>query len=103
MLAPDELQWIIEEGFPFTVNDHSPNMSTEAVVLSNSIGLADMRRLQVLFPREIVHTPRINVAMRVLSCYAAITALKISSWLSYASYELPFYEVLLAGHCRADK
>jgi len=57
--APDELQLIIEEGFPFSTNDHNPNMSTGAVVLSNSIALADMCRLQVLFSRKIVFPSRI--------------------------------------------
>ena len=44
--AADELQWIIEEGFPFSV-DHLPNGSHGPVLLSNSVGLADMCRLQV--------------------------------------------------------
>ena len=40
--------FIIEEGFPFSKVGHPPNTSAEAVLLSNSIGLADMSRLQVL-------------------------------------------------------
>ncbi len=44
--APDELQWIIEEGFPFAP-EHVPNGSQGPVLLSNSVGLADMCRLQV--------------------------------------------------------
>ncbi|KAG0570673.1 hypothetical protein KC19_6G179500 [Ceratodon purpureus] len=46
--APDELQWIIEEGFPFSAMDHTPNTSTGAVILSNSIGLADLCRLEAI-------------------------------------------------------
>ncbi|KAH9572717.1 hypothetical protein CY35_02G167000 [Sphagnum magellanicum] len=45
--APDELQWIIEEGFPFAP-EHVPNGSQGPVVLSNSVGLADMCRLQAI-------------------------------------------------------
>ena len=43
--APDELQWIIEE-FPFST-DHLPNNSQRDVLLSNSVGLADISPLQV--------------------------------------------------------
>ncbi|XP_024365341.1 uncharacterized protein [Physcomitrium patens] len=46
--APDELQCIIEEGFPFSVVENSPNNSSGPVLLSNSIGLADMCRLQAI-------------------------------------------------------
>lgn len=45
--APDELQWIIEEGFPF-VPEHVPNYASQGpVLLSNSVSLADSCRLQV--------------------------------------------------------
>lgn len=45
--APDELQWIIEEGFPFLPDNFSLRAPEIAVLLSNSIGLADLHRLKV--------------------------------------------------------
>lgn len=51
--APDELQWIIEEGFPFST-DHLQNTSQGSVLLSNSVGLADICRLQVHYCRGTI-------------------------------------------------
>jgi hypothetical protein len=62
--APDELQWIIEEGFPFAP-EHVPNGSQGPVVLSNSVGLADMCRLQVYpFFSTLVSTNFIYILMQ---------------------------------------
>ena len=42
-----ELQWIVEEGFPFQSSKSKPDFHVP-IILSNSIGLADVCRLQVI-------------------------------------------------------